>query len=218
MPGLLPIIGDVLQVRYCCYSENQISLNVLHYRVQSVAGVGAPLTDIATFFDITMAAAYKDLIGAFSKYRGVGVTNLAPPATVEVATTGQDGAGTVAGADLPTQVSYLVSFQTAKRGRGFRGRMYPGFPPSAHIDSDGHMNAAGVAAIEAFFLALPFTGTVTAAGGNTTTLVMGVYRRIANGLPLIPPQFEPYTFGTWREKWATQRRRGDLGRTNVLPF
>lgn len=218
MPGLLPIIGDVLQIRYCCYSEEQIALNVLHYRVNSVAGVGSPLTDIATFFDITMAAAYKELMGPFSKYRGVGVTNLTPPATVEVSTTGLDGVGTMTGADLPTQVSYLVSLKTAKRGRGFRGRIYPGFPPSGYIGSDGQMNAEGIAAIEAWFGALPFTATVSSAGGNTATLGLGIYRRIANGLPLIPPAFEPAIAGVWKEKWATQRRRGQFGRTNVLPF
>lgn len=218
MPGLLPIVGDVLQVKFCCDSESQISLNLLHYRVQSVAGVGAPLTDIATFFDITMAAGYKGLMSILSRYRGVGVTNLTPPASVEVATTGNAGVGDETTGDLPTQVSFLISLKTAKRGRGYRGRVFPGFPATTFINGDGGMNALGIAAITAWFSALPFTATVSAAGGNTTTLELGIYRRQENKLPLNPPQFEKCTFGTWREKWATQRRRGDFGRANLLPF
>jgi len=218
MPGVRPVPDDILEVRTVCSNADQISLNVYHYRVTFVAGPspGCTLTQIAAALSNIFAPGYQLIMPPSCAYRGTGVKNLSPPPTQEAVSTAGAGPGVAAGTEIPQQVSYLVNFKTDFSGRGYRGRVYPGFVSSNFVNTSGNMNAAGLTAIQ--LMAATITGNFTVTGGgDSTTIQLVVLRRQANHLPLPFPTTADVTTITARNAFATQRRRGDYGRTNQAP-
>jgi hypothetical protein len=152
-----------------------------------------------------------------ARWRGAGVRNLTEPRTLEFASVGLDGIGIAGGTNLPTQVSGLLSLVTGLAGRKFRGRIFPGFPSTAFADVQGLQNAAGSVALAGIAAAISTSQTLSVGGISTTMqlflrhpdlVVSGV--RVVQGTPAIG-----WNVST---RFATQRRRGQFGRTNVNPF
>lgn len=205
-------LNDILEARVLCWepSDQQLGVNVIHYSVAVLAGT-VTLTNLATQLDTNINAAYKAWLGATATYRGVGMTKIFPaPRTVEEHTTANTGAGTGGAKLCPQQVSGINRYYTALAGRQNRGRMYPPFPSDTWANNDGNMTAGGQTALAAIATAYAFAFTYTA-GPNSATCVMGLWGRTTHVFRVFAQVVSPATF-------ATQRRRGQLGRTNLLPW
>jgi len=219
MPGIRPTPGDILEVRTVCTNADQLSLNVFHYRVTFTTGPapGVTISEMAAALSNIFSPGYQSIMPASAAYRGTGVKNLMPPPTQEATSTSGAGPGVASGFEIPQQVSYLVNFKTESSGRGFRGRVYPGFVANSFVNASGNMNAAGFTAIQLMAATIVGNFTVTS-GANQTTIQLIILRRQANKLPLPFPTYADVITITARNAFATQRRRGDFGRTNTTPL
>lgn len=210
--------GMVVRARTVCYDNEsqQVSLNIVVYQVIGVVG---PIfdTDIASALAAAHAPPYKAWMSSQSVYSGVGVQVYLPNLFPEVISNGGTGVGVAGSTQLPTQVSGLIRFSSADVFTGTtgnkyipRGRIYPGFPATLWGSAQGQMTAPGLAALNAIRLTYPLSRTVVV-GVNSCQL--SLHLRITP-MPFITPVASSVAF----QKWATQRRRGDFGRTNPNPI
>lgn len=204
-------VGDIYEVRFVCELPPQISVNVWHMRVSAVTGAGANDQAIADSIDTRMSMAFKGLLSDDAVYRGVGSKKISPaPLGVEFVGNLGAGAGTNIGVPLPKQITGLITKRTLFPGGQGRGRMYVPFPNEENSEAPGVPTVAYRNLMAT--LANLFVGNQTAGPiGNQVTFVYGVYSRVSS-------TFSDITGGIVRAKWATQRRRGDYGRSNVAPF
>lgn len=206
------VMNDILAIRIVTWepTDSQLGINVWHGLVASVTGT-ITQTQIATAIDGAVAAPYKAWMGSPATYRGVGVTKIFPlPRVLEESVNGNNGAGT-GGAKLCTQqTAGLNSYHTGLAGRRFRGRMYLAFPSDTFATNDGNITGGGVTAIGNIAAALAFGVTVTS-GPNTANIAYGLWGRVTH-------VFTGWNTVTSQNKFATQRRRGQYGRTNLMPF
>jgi len=212
MPGITPVKDDILQARLRCRAGDQISLNVLHYRVNSVAGGGLNLTAIASQLGAAAATVYRAWMPATAEAELITLQNLTPPITPAFAGTGFAGAGTADGDLVPRQVSGLITERTSLGGRNQIGRIYVGFVANAYIDTAGELTGGGIGFLQAIadVLGPGFTANV---GATQTILDMIVRHPDAGGPPPLPNGTLVVTL-TAQTRTATQKRRGDYGRPN----
>lgn len=204
-------LGDVLRVRVACYTANQVGINTVHYRVSTVGGSSQTDAQVALYMDTLLETRYKTVLSAQAKYRGVSVQKIRPlPVTVPQVSTAFDGVGSVAGDMLATQVSGIVTSQTALAGPANRGRAYIPFPG----ESDNGVSAAPVPAyvtgIDDIGSEL-FTPHPVGLAPNQITITPVIYHRAT-------ATFTDIVGWVARSQWATQRRRGAYGKFNSVPF
>lgn len=206
-------VGTVCLAKVVCYDSTnlQVGINTLWYAVTAITGVPA-ITDaqLAGYLDGNVSAAYKAWINNNCSYRGVSVQIMAPVEFIAVNSIVGQGVGVGGATSLPNQVSGLLKFVTNKAGRAFRGRIYPPFPSTAWANANGELNAAGLAALGVIDIAIPAAHTIVS-GANSATFQLVIWHRKTrtfDNVTATPPVGE----------FATQRRRGQLGRTNLLPF
>jgi len=212
MPGTTPSVPDVIECQVLSAFQNQIGLNVLHYWVSSTSGTGVTLQFMATQMDALLQANYKNILCNQATYRGVGMTNLASPRSVQAVSAANAGPGTGGANMAPTQVRGLISWYSNLAGRAYRGRTYTPFVPANGVQTDGSPLPAYVTILDAVrvILAGPIVFT---SGANTSTISLAIYHR----RPL-PATFSAVTLSITRNKFATQRRSGQYGRANTIPF
>jgi hypothetical protein len=204
-------VNDLFEARIVCVYDNQISVNVRHYRCTAKAGTGVTDQTLATQLDATFQAAYKALLSSSARYRGVGVRKVEPlPLGLEVYSTVNDGIGTQALGMNPTQTCGVMTLRSALGGRSRRGRVYIPFSSFADTGADGRP-AAGYQVRMGTLAALFFFVQALGTGGNTNTFTPVIWSKKFNYSNQI-------ITATSVKKWGTQRRRGDYGRTNVTPF
>ena len=210
------MVGDVYQVRILCYNTflKQIALNNLYYRVTSEAGTGGTAPQLRDVLDPALAPVYKAWMPVVSRYRGVWVRLVSTPLPLPYSTFASDGIGTGGADGVPAQVSGVISFTTPYAGRHYRGRIYPGFPSGSFMDSEGQMTGPGLTALADIRDQLVLARTFGA--GANTSLAIPCVRAVF--LPPAPPQYYGIVAGFANSSWGTQRRRGDYGRTNDLPW
>jgi len=203
-------IGDVVQTRIVCVQGDQVSVNVVHWAIVNKVGTGATDAQAALAFDTVYEAQFKALMSNGATYRGTGFKRLYPIPGVEVAEVSNAGVGGVAGDPLPFQVSGLVTKRSATPGRHGHGRLYVPFPGEADNGATGRISAGYDTRLTN--LENNLIGPVVAgAGGNTETYAPVIYNRKTHGIIFVLDI-------THQQTWATQRRRGEHGRPNVLPF
>lgn len=202
-------VGQVLEVTVGCTCNDQFGLNVSHWQVAAVTAPPPNDGDTAAAFDATFAPLYKPAMTAAAFYFGVRAQIILPaPRKVAVVAALLTGAGTDLSGPLPEQVSGLISLRTNTAGRGGRGRLYPPFPA---IDAVDDPNAKPTGAYTALLQAIanvhqtPFLVT---AGAANATLVPVLLKRSTGATT-------PVTGAFATGLWATQRRRGNYGKTNV---
>jgi len=204
-------IGDLWEAKVYVATPTQVGINVRHYLVDAQAGLGATAAQIAGAFGTLVQAEYKDCMSNEATFRGVSMQKLAPgPVEAIQYSTASAGPGAVASEMLPKQVSGIITWTTALAGRSNRGRTYVPFPTESFQTLDGKPNASYMTVLGN--LAAVLASSVAAGGGgNTSTLIPCVWSRI---LGIV----NPITNWTPRQKWATQRRRGDYGALNLPPI
>ena len=203
--------GQVLQVRHVVMLNNQVGQIIRNYRVNAVTLVAPNDLDAAAWLDGIAAPLIKALCTSGATYRGTGVQIIQPlPRLQEVHSTANQGPCVVAGGPLPTQTSGIISLYTNLAGRSGRGRVYVPFPSTNNLDANGHpdiLYGPPLSNLAAYLIA----GQTVPTLGGSANLVPVIYHRSTGGTTDL-------TMSVIHNKWATQRRRGDYGRTNVQPF
>jgi hypothetical protein len=207
-------LSDIYEIKFYCLqsiSPQQLGLNVLHYKVLASLGTSPPEQDIADAFAGSSAAVYKALLSQDAEFYGVGIQKIFPlPKPVATFSANGRGAGTDAFSLMPTQVTGLLTWRTEFAGRAFRGRSYLPFPAKDASSGDEIPGAAYLANLFSWATAISAPLTV-GGGGNTRRFELGIWQRHSSAWVAV------HDFLV-RRKWATQRRRGDYGRINTVPF
>jgi len=211
MPDLFALL-ETYEVRVCCYTTTQIALNVLHYICLQTTGTPPDLTIGAQAFDTLFFANYKSMIATTASYRGVTVKRLTQVQSIAYPWVSHAGAGSGSSTVLPTQTCGLITIRTRFGGSGYRGRAYLPFIGNTGSDTNGSPNA-GLQTLMGN-IAISMGPTISIVGGLGSASLTQVIRR--RGFPMTSdPQVIGYTVPP---RFATQRRRGQYGQPNVLPF
>lgn len=215
--------GDRYLLRVFTYITTQSGINRVYFRVTNVTGTPVTEGEVIDAFSSALAPLYKPLISVQAEYVGADIRDVqGTPLPVASASVVGQGMGSDTTALLPGQVSGLISTLTNLSGRQYRGRMYVPFPGLA--SSNGNIPPAPTAAYVTRLNNLGaelFTPTTinNVAGTGTVTLSPVLHHSQPKGTP--PPVIPPDTFITGfrgNSLYATQRRRGNYGRTNPLPI
>jgi hypothetical protein len=215
--------GDYVRARLWTQfaAEKQAAVNTAWYVVSSVGASPSTDSDLAAYLDGNAGPIMLTMLPSLVDYRGVQVTinqttypykqKLLPVVGNAFA-----GAGTSGSQPLPTQTAGLLRFQSPNAGPGGRGRWYIPFPP-ANANSGGGSPTAAYQVLMDNLAGIVATGIALSFGGRTATLVRVLVHSPPKGGGATPGP-SPITSFQSSELWATQKRRGAYGRTNVSPI
>lgn len=209
--------GDELKLVFWTQQGNQAGLMVASYFVFNTPG-SIPIADQDGLDIISdgMAAVLKPLMTGGAEYLGVVMyrPDIIPLPAALYSTQGA-GVGTAGTVPMATQVTGLITLRTALAGRANRGRKYVPFPDAA--DSVGSINPIPSTSYKTRLDALadkfgPGADFEDPANPGTFVNLSGIIVA-ANGTIR-----GDVTSTVQRRLWATQRRRGAYGKSNLPPF
>jgi hypothetical protein len=204
------------RLRFLCFMQNQLAVNVVHYQC-TVVGGNVTLQQLADAMGAIIGPLYKACLCSIATYKGLTLQLLQPPVTyTQVVSTVGAGTGLPGSDPQPKQVSGLISVKTDFAGRAFRGRLYVPFPPKAVADITGNVDGVTHASYVSLGTQL-FQQQTYAAPTIPVTLIPVLFHRPPVGGGPAPGPTPIVSFGV-TYNWATQRRRGDFGRPNVSPI
>jgi len=211
MPGPTLLVNNLVQIRVWSTLAEQAAVSTFHFKVGVPTGI-VDLGDAALSFDSLFNAKFKNSMSSQATYNGVQayLLNTLPLPRPQVATgnAGPCAAGPVA---QSRQTAGITTWLTAFAGPGNRGRTYWPFPPSSGDETIGEPNDAYLAVINDLCGDLQGTYLVTGAGGSAPMFHVLRVKRSPTA-PIAIDDFETH------RKWATQKRRGSYGRSNVSPI
>jgi hypothetical protein len=201
--------GAVVEVVIWTQCRDQAGLVVLHYVVSQVQGVMPSWSVIAHQMSLTFADLFKQVLSIQAGWQGVGVKEIHPAPSTIIWDNTATGVGTVGTIHAPRQLCGLIRKYVAGAFKGNRGRSYIPFPPSDFTADGLYVTAGYLATLQA--IATAMDGQVFPGDGvNSATLTPCLWSRKNRIVRVL--------ISTRAEKGiATQRRRGDYGRTNVPP-
>jgi len=207
-----PAVGDVVELRVFCKHDVlvQIAVNVFHFEVTAIQGLGSSYFSFANRISTNISGIVKDMMSIDCRYAFTGVNRVKPlpPSTPEYSAAGQ-GVGAQVGKSLPPQVCGIITKNTPIGGPGGRGRVYAPFPAEIHVAANGKPTNAY------FNLLLAYGAEVLKAhiiGEGVDTVS---YRPVL--LKRSVMTVTPITAHQARSKWGTQRRRSMYSAINRLP-
>lgn len=202
---------DYFKVSVCCQAVDQISLNVFSFSAFNVVDTYT-YDDLAGSMGAALLPLYQAILPAEASFYGLAITRQRPLPITQPAYYINLQPGSASGTLTSRQVTGLITKQTGIGGRAGRGRTYVPFLATSMVSTTGHLSTAGNTALNALAVQL-FTQQVY--GPN----LGGGLARINPVLAQRPfPAFTLVNNYQVRTKLATQRRRGDFGRPNALPF
>jgi len=167
--------------------------------------------------DAQCQALYLPVLANNALYVGSNIQNLqgGPPYELPWGTNANQANGTGGATPLPAQVTGIYGTTSEFTGPAYRGRSYVPFPTSEFvtagpppIPSNAYLTLLGL-------LALQFTGLLPIASGGVTVTVQWILVQFSVGGAVF--SYTPLTGFKLPQRWATQKRRGDYGRTNPMP-
>lgn len=204
-------VGDTIEVTMWSQDSEQAGLCVFHYRVIT-APVGLVKLSAAPGAMFTaLSAPFAGCMSLNASVHGFIVKRVRPGIpTIPYFSTSFSIPGTLTGDQLPRQVSGLMTKRTGSPGKSGRGRIYVPFPTEVMSSSAGEPTGPYSTLLGTLRTAMLANVNVVD-GINTAILSPAVFSRTLGIDSLM-------TDITARTHWATQRRRGSLGRSNVSPF
>lgn len=212
------LVNDVLRVSVICgggsLATSQLAVNLYTYAIQVTSFNSGPTdAQVALALDNLAAPLYKLLIGNITSYRGILLSywSLSPlPVTQE--SNVNTGAGTGGATLLATQVRGIIKRLTSFAGPRYRGRLFLPFPTTTFSNTNGTPTGAYLTATANLVTALePAAGITVTGGGGSVTLLPVIWHRKHGGYDYITGhETEAY--------FATQRKSGNFGRPNLIPF
>jgi hypothetical protein len=206
-------LNDIIRAEIISFNnKSQEGENVLHYRVSVIGVSPATTADCAKDISISVQAQIKALLSNLSAFELIRVNVLNRTPTPAPALYAADtGNGTAGAAELPGQTCGIITLRTNNAGRGQRGRIYVPFPSATDNDNNGHPTAGYQTRLANYAAAIGIPGGIAVAeGGRSATIVPTLYHRRTHNA-------DDITSYIVRSVWASQRRRSDYGRTNVIP-
>lgn len=204
-------VGDLFEVITYAKQNQQLALNVSHWRITTVVATTAADNVIANALADQLLVNLKNMMATNAEAIGLTVQYIAPGALRDkVADNGDSrGAGALEGDPLPLQTCGLITLRTGAAGRARRGRKYFPFPAEADSNavarpSSGYITLLGIQAVT-------WSSDVTAGTGSTTTVLHCQVYQKGPGIAY------PVTDCVIRTRWATQRRRSDINRADTIP-
>jgi len=206
-------LSDKVQLRVVTFQGDQLGENVSVWVCTASTLVKVDLDDFAATFDGLMAPLYKPILTSSATYRGVSGRIIFPVInkTIEFASIANVGPGTSGAISAPTQTCGLITKRTGILGPGGRGRNYLPFMSTNDIDTGGVPAPAYLANVAPLAAIYQTPIIVPGAGGGTATFTPYVWSYTANAGQAV-------LTCTAVSKFATQKRRGEFGRPNALPF
>lgn len=210
-------VGNFYKHRTYCYAGDQVSINTRYFTIVLITGSVVTEQSLTNALDTVLAALYKPALFNSASYIGSDIQNItgAKPYPIQTFTNSNQGAGTGGASTQGSQVSGLITLRTAYTGKGYRGRAYIPFPSAVFstTSSPPTMTSAYATLLDA--IANQTTGgTVVTAGGTN----VGLGWLIAHSQPpAVRGTYTAVLSGSCGVAWATQKRRGDYGRTNPVP-
>lgn len=191
-----------------CRFGEQLGLNVRHYRSVAVVGAGVPPSAVATAIFASLGPLYVNILTASASFESVSVAKILPlPRGMSQQTTDTPLVGLQVGDPLPKQVAGLISLRTLFSGRRFRGRMYIPFPPEILNELPDARPSASYLTVLGTIASFVIAPLPISVGADSETFLPVVLHR--------DDLTDTFIFDAMvRPVWATQRRRGDFGRTN----
>ena len=215
-----PVVNDILEVRVVCFQQDQVGINVYHHKVTAVLGAGLSQGQLAQSIDGILAPLYKAAICNLATYRGIAVQKLRPvPRPPAEFTIGNTAVGTGGATLMPRQTCGLIACFTNLAGPRYRGRAYIPFPSAQFQTASADAPTPAYIALLNPIASNVYQSVTYFSGVNQVTLKPVLFNRAI--VAPRPPQPETTTDivnAAVRPLWATQRRRGDYGRTNFSPF
>ena len=209
--------GNYYLHRTFAYSGNQMAVNTRYLTITSLTGAPPSESAFVNALDATLAAVYKQALANVAQYIGSDIQNITAvkPYPSQVGATANTGNGTGGTTPMPGQVAGLVSTYTALSGRNYRGRAYIPFPPTA-----AGTTTTPSAPTTAYQTILNSIGALTSGGQSLTvtgTIVNFSWVIRHSSPPAIKDGYTTTTSYLGKPSWATQKKRGDYGRTNAIP-
>jgi len=205
-------LNDLIEVKLFCTAPtvNQVSVNILRYLITAVTGASVTDVEAVDALSLTFSGDVKALLNNNANYFGMTLCRLKPlPRTTVTTSTSGNGAGTRSGDLAPAQLSAVLTKRTGKAGRRFRGRFYVPFPSQSDIETTSLPKAIYTADADTLGANIALVQVIIG-GGGTASMTPIVYSPIT-------PDLTPITNCTGALKFGTQRRRGEFGRTNLIP-
>lgn len=208
-------VDHTYRVAFWNMCDGQAGINVRYYRCTARSATPLTVQGFADAISTRAAPLYKDIMASPADYWGVEVRDLSDLTAATVYSGLGRGAGTRPVNVAPLQVCGLISLRTDFIGRANRGRAYLPFPSlddstgdvPPKPDADYLTNANSIKPL--------FVGSFTYVDLANPLLTASVNSIINHASSVSDPVINN---GLVREAWATQRRRGALGRPNVPPF
>jgi hypothetical protein len=206
--------GDRFTVDVFCTHNNQASDNRIEYECTVVGAVTVTMKDMAEQLDAFLSPIYADLITTEATYRGVTVRPLDPFAGAKPRTQYSLGAnvlaGTVAGKPLPGQAANILNLATPLAGLKNQGRLYLPFLGSDDLQADGVLTGGRLLNVATLGTFLTTGQLINGTFAGNITVSAGRY----NGTDGFFYRFDRF----WTSSSiATQKRRGDYGKSNFQP-
>jgi hypothetical protein len=210
-------VGNLYRHRTFCYSGDQVGINVRYFVVAAVVGTPQNEINLIQVMDLALSARYIPALWNVAEYVGSDIQNItaAPPYAIQVGTSANQAVGTGGALPQASQVSGIFTTRSALTGRANRGRSYIPFPSAsaATLTTPPEMTVAYQGLLLA--IASQVTGATTAVvGAGTYTLQWVLCKNPQASIPKTTVNLDTIFVG---ESFATQKRRGDFGRTNPFP-
>lgn len=207
--------GDVYQLKLYCKLTPQFGITIRHFILATMTNQASE-QGLCDALSALFGPLFKQLIGSTASYYGALTGKLVGNVfDTQAHSVSGAGIGTAAGANMPAQVSGLISLRTGIPGRKFRGRAYVPFMADSENTVTGGfpVPSAGTLTTLALLAAKMQTCTVTTADApaSVCTLNGQIYHRATGTFSGISQTIAV-------PNWATQKRRGAFGRTNQNPF
>jgi len=206
-------VNDVIIGQFIVKDGSQIAVANRHWKVLSFTGAGIiQFQDVANLIDTDFAPCIKPLLYNGAEYRGARVRRLFPVGLDGwQGTNANSGFGSGGAVGLPKQTAGLIRFNGQTLGKHGMGRWYVPFPSTTANETDGKPTAAYQTLLDTLgsqAVINPYDVTVA---GTTAHLTPVNFDRVA-------VTTYPVNQYTSSDRWATQKRRGDYGRTNIPPL
>jgi len=207
------VLDDILEVRFQALSVNQVSQNVIHYKITNI--VGAPLTDqeVADGLSDLVAPLYLAWFSVDTQYLGLRLQKIAPsPKATHVLSVEGADFGALDEDDLPPQNCAAVVKLTEEAARRFRGFVFLPFFTELHLDEGGQLSPAGQTLVETW-CGTVLTPIVIVVGAQTVTLTPVIHSRGDGTVLVVDAPITGFRVQSW---FVTHRSRGLNRRGDIL--
>ena len=210
-------VNDLVRVTTAfTYPGVQLEEMNLWYTVTATAGGGSVWPLFLTNLNASVVGTIVPTLTTGANFYGTKIARISPAPYPMPFTSNTPTLGTLAGPSLGTQTRPLLRLQTALSGRKYRGRMFFPTPDSSVLSGTTFAPTVAMLAVLANFSAASINSIVLTNGATTSTLVPVIAHRPK-------PKTNPWTWTAITSTsplnvFATQRRSGGTGRTNILPW